>query len=176
MFKRLKNNKGFTLIELMMVIAVIGILAAVLIPKIGSTKDNAKLAGVDANIRQVHAHVEGLVGRYKNDAQDLATALEELINEDGTPDANDIRNPFINSSYGAVLSTGTNAVVIIDDNSGDDDLDSVPATDDPDQAGQVYVEINRTVGTSNADLVNVMIVGYDQNGDQMANTLVTVVP
>ena len=40
-----KNRKGFTLIELMMVIAVIGILAVVLIPKISGVKDSANLAG-----------------------------------------------------------------------------------------------------------------------------------
>ncbi|MEG6616275.1 type II secretion system protein [Peptococcaceae bacterium 1198_IL3148] len=35
----------------MMVIAVIGILAAVLVPKMGGLKDNAKLAGVESNVR-----------------------------------------------------------------------------------------------------------------------------
>lgn len=45
---------AFTLIELLTVIAIIGILAAILIPVVGKVKDHAKNAGCISNLRQWH--------------------------------------------------------------------------------------------------------------------------
>ena len=46
-----KNKKGFTIVELVIVIAVIGILAAVLIPTFTTVVDNAKRAGAQEEAR-----------------------------------------------------------------------------------------------------------------------------
>ena len=45
------NRKGFTLIELLIVGVIIGIMAAIAIPKFSTTKDKAKLASVKTDIR-----------------------------------------------------------------------------------------------------------------------------
>lgn len=48
---QLKAKKGFTLVELIIVIAIIAILAAVAIPKFGAIKKDANLAADQANAK-----------------------------------------------------------------------------------------------------------------------------
>src|SRR6201985_2388474 len=51
----LKNTaaKGFSLVEMLVVIAVIGVIAAIAIPSIGSINDNAKTATAQRNAQSI---------------------------------------------------------------------------------------------------------------------------
>lgn len=53
-----KNHKGFTLIELMIVIAIIGVLAAIAIPNFNRARKNAKAKACLANMRTIETAVE----------------------------------------------------------------------------------------------------------------------
>ena len=55
---KLTNQKGFTLIELIMVMIILGILAAVAIPKYASTIERAEEAAETAVIGQIDAGLE----------------------------------------------------------------------------------------------------------------------
>ena len=84
-----RNTKGFTLIELLIVVVIIGILAAIAIPKFASTKNNAYLATV------------------KTDLRNLATAEEGYAsNNNGNYFAGTITNPIGGPAPVGVAATG----------------------------------------------------------------------
>lgn len=87
------KKRGFTLIELMIVLAVIAILAVVIIPKSSIFKKNAKTAGVTTNMNTVRAYLETKTGDNKLDAGELLKAMDKNFDDDEA-----IKNP-VNSSY-----------------------------------------------------------------------------
>lgn len=56
--KRVGNEKGFTLVEILIVLVVIGILAAMAIPSLATVTRNAKIQTCKANLRTIAAVAE----------------------------------------------------------------------------------------------------------------------
>ncbi|MGB3913054.1 MAG: prepilin-type N-terminal cleavage/methylation domain-containing protein [Syntrophomonadaceae bacterium] len=83
MCKMLKrDSKGFTLVELMVVLLIIGILIAIAIPIYNSTQKNAKQRACDANIRTIEgaaAQYYSTVGEWPS-MSDLTTATDDEDN------------------------------------------------------------------------------------------------
>ncbi len=58
MFRDLKNCGGFTLIEVIIVIAIIGILTAIAIPQYTAYRDKARIALVRTDLRNIQIAME----------------------------------------------------------------------------------------------------------------------
>ena len=70
MIKRLKKSKGFTLVEIMIVVLIIGILLAIAVPNFIKARESSRAKTCVANLRQVEAAKEQWAMEMKKGAND----------------------------------------------------------------------------------------------------------
>ena len=78
--KKIKNTKGFTLMEMLIVVAIIAILIAIAIPTFTAQLEKAREAADIANIRSKYseAMVKYLDGATKDGAADTSATTPEM--------------------------------------------------------------------------------------------------
>ena len=96
--KNLKNKKGFTLIELIVVIAILGILALFLVPQFQGYSQDAKNQVAQANARTLWTKSE-----YDENIKDLSTLRAEAETKLG--------NSFTITNDNITLKSGTLEVI-----------------------------------------------------------------
>ncbi|MEK7651445.1 MAG: type II secretion system protein [Patescibacteria group bacterium] len=84
----MKNNKGFTLIEMLVVIAIIGLLSSVVLVALGPSRTKAKDTRIISDLRQIQVIAEtlynGTTGKYPDSTALKANASVTIASTDIT--------------------------------------------------------------------------------------------
>lgn len=83
----LKSQGGFTLIEMVIVIAIIGVLIALLLPNLMGFLDSAKQKACDANVKMLQGAVTGYIAAG-NDEDTVTESTTTVINQQVLIDGN----------------------------------------------------------------------------------------
>jgi prepilin-type N-terminal cleavage/methylation domain-containing protein len=163
---RRRKDSGFTLIELMIVIAVIGILAIVLVPRVGLVKSQAKETGLDTNIRTVQGYVESRIDKWALNNANASDIIGDIQNAFTFNDTErQLVNPFTsvpkNVTTGASIVAGDTLFVKADT--------GVPHPNATENKGVVVVRVDD-------DPLTVVIDGYNINGKVIDDKRVTIKP
>jgi general secretion pathway protein G len=71
-----QRRQGFTLTEIMLVVVIIGILAALVIPKIAGSSERARVTAAHADI---NGGIKSAIGQYEVDNGFYPRSLQELL-------------------------------------------------------------------------------------------------
>jgi type IV pilus assembly protein PilA len=76
--KRINNKKGFTLVELVVVIAILGILSAIAVPKFTSSRAEAERAAHNANVKTIISAANMYIAQHGLPDDDKTYGKDEI--------------------------------------------------------------------------------------------------
>lgn len=82
MRSRMQNQKGFTLVELMVVVVILGVLVAIAVPVYNSVTDRAERGAIEANLRTLDGAIMSVTATLPEGDVDTVDKVIELMNGD----------------------------------------------------------------------------------------------
>lgn len=105
--RALNNEKGFTLIEVLVVVAIIGILAAVAVPMVLGRIEDARVSSDEALARQLTSAIEQYVVDHTTLAIDAGTGASDITYQE--------LNEYLDKeSWDAVMANAANSITVGD--------------------------------------------------------------
>ena len=95
--RRRRRAEGFTLIELLLVVVIIGILAAIVVPRLVGRSDEARIAAAKGDLKAMNdalGQYEVDNGKYPNSAQSLVALLAK---PSGAPEPKNWKGPYLSN-------------------------------------------------------------------------------
>jgi prepilin-type N-terminal cleavage/methylation domain-containing protein/prepilin-type processing-associated H-X9-DG protein len=108
---RSKAKSGFTLIEILVVIAIIAILAAILFPVFGKARENARRSSCQSNLKQIGL---GLLQYTQDYDEQLVPAWLGSANWPGTARWMNLAQPYTKSSQVFVCPSTVRNLILAD--------------------------------------------------------------
>lgn len=119
--KRTRKNRGFTLIEILIVVIILGILAAIVIPQFTNASTEAKQSSLASQVQTVRSQIGAYIGQHGGTAPSgtttpaLWTQLMEETDATGavTTGANGYGPYFLNPVANPLMPTNVQTTVAI---------------------------------------------------------------
>lgn len=90
-YRNQKSRSGFTLVEILLVVTIIGILAALVIPKIVGRGEEARVKAAYADI---NGGIKSTLGMYEVDVGRYPSSLQDLVQQPGDVPAGHWKGPY----------------------------------------------------------------------------------
>ena len=132
------RDKGFTLIELMIVIAIIAILAAILIPNFLHARAEAQTSGCEGNVKMIATGLEEYAVDHQGSYPPSGAVTSSLL---GTPYL-DITptDPVNGSTYNVTTTSGSYGYYLVNDAGGHDTTTTLNLAGNPGGSSILYAQ------------------------------------